>query len=148
MATALWWLCQQWWLSSNNQICQRNWCPDALYYRLVKNVLISARDFGTISAYSYSSISKRPKFLPISFIEINKIGNELGWIGAYDDTGKNIYHWQDDLSSLVYVNWQSGEPNSASEQCVGISTWPNSLGQWVDDPCSNAHAALCKKNKV
>ncbi|TNF38445.1 MAG: hypothetical protein EP329_00365 [Deltaproteobacteria bacterium] len=82
-----------------------------------------------------------------NFVRYDPInGNAHLWLGLWDPDADNAnYEWISPPSGDSYYNWRSGQPNSASEQCV---FWEyNSYEpyrRYSDAPCSNGYNFECE----
>jgi hypothetical protein len=69
------------------------------------------------------------------------------WIGLSDSAAEGSWVWVDG-SSLTYANWNSGEPNGAtdSEDCLEF-IGPNHTNYllWNDAPCDLVRNTMCSK---
>lgn len=72
-----------------------------------------------------------------------EVYNEPVWIGLVEVAGGGE-GWSDG-TSLNYINWQTGEPNSGGEQCTEVV--PHT-GKWNDAECDAKRYYLCKTKKI
>ncbi|XP_054750997.2 macrophage mannose receptor 1-like [Lytechinus pictus] len=68
------------------------------------------------------------------------------WIGLNDINQEGAWQWSDG-SAVIYVNWETGEPNdhSGSEECTEMFLNPGR--RWNDIPCYALRSWICKKPK-
>jgi hypothetical protein len=76
-------------------------------------------------------------------------GNNHLWLGLYDPDSDNAdYQWVTPLVGPGYTYWRSGQPNSASEQCVfwEYSTY-EPYSRMSDAPCTNGYRFMCETTR-
>jgi hypothetical protein len=75
----------------------------------------------------------------------SNIGDDF-WLGINDLATQGQYVYASDGQEVVDGMWQSGQPSSSSEQCVGyldILSY-DSNGGWWDRPCSDYKFPICQ----
>ncbi|CAG2220194.1 C-type lectin 9 [Mytilus edulis] len=83
-----------------------------------------------------------------SEINVNaRTASEQVWAGLNDLSREGHFTWAHDHSSLIYSNWNGGEPNNGNggpyEHCGSI--YMNGLSKWNDAPCSYKTGYICEK---
>lgn len=61
------------------------------------------------------------------------------WIGASDLAVEASWIWTDGMP-LTFTRWDTGQPNSASEDCAEMR-----LGSWNDAECTAAQPFVCER---
>ena len=67
------------------------------------------------------------------------------WLGINDLANQGQYVYASDGQDVVDGMWKSGQPNSASERCVGyfnLAYWYNA--GWFDRPCDAYKFSICQ----
>lgn len=65
------------------------------------------------------------------------------WIGVSDATNEGNFAYQSSGSSILYSNWNDGEPNNdfGTENCVAIV---GKKGKWFDQNCTITKKSICE----
>ena len=67
------------------------------------------------------------------------------WIGIHDKINEGNFVYVSSNATIVYENWNSGEPNSymgTEEDC----TMMGQNGKWYDAPCGSKLPFVCEKS--
>ena len=68
------------------------------------------------------------------------------WIGIHDKINEGNFVYVSSNATIVYENWNSGEPNSymgREEDCVIMGPKPR---KWYDAPCEDEQSFVCEKS--
>ena len=82
-------------------------------------------------------------------LEANNEVSELAewvWIGIHDQINEGNFVYVSSNATIVYENWNSGEPNSymgREEDCVIMGPKPR---KWYDAPCEDEQSFVCEKS--
>ena len=69
------------------------------------------------------------------------------WLGINDLAIQGQYVYASDGQDVVDGMWTSGQPNTASERCVGyynLGSQYDSNAGWWDRPCSKKYFSICQ----
>ena len=82
------------------------------------------------------------------FLDTNTTGSDSPWIGGEDRADEGTWVWADGSTfyegstSVLYTNWNSGEPNdSSNEDCIQLIP---ATGLWNDAKCGDSHGYWCE----
>ena len=82
--------------------------------------------------------------------EVNELAKAEGfnwafWIGIHDITNEGNFVYDSSGATIVYENWNPGEPNNAGsgEDCTELAI---NGGKWNDQSCDQQHPLVCENS--
>lgn len=137
-------------LVSSAQICEAVSCPETILGMKIHGPSPEYKCYATPGSERSFWDSSRfcdpyGMVVPIinSAAENNLVKSLLrgdSWIGLYDHHTEGRFIWQWGMTTPLWTNWNSGEPNnSGNEDCVEM----RSNGKWNDKACSTKRYTIC-----
>ena len=66
------------------------------------------------------------------------------WLGINDLANQGQYVYASDGQEVIDGMWESTQPSSGTERCVGYYSMPSYGGEWFDRPCDFLSFSICE----